>query len=404
MARSDQLILVANPGSSSRKYAVYDAETLEVQAALHFELKHGTVVCTLHQDAQSRTIACAAATIAEATQELVAILTSEKILVTGKSVSAIGLRVVAPSAFFMQDHIMNDVATAKLGELEHLAPLHIAATLQELGSLRSHFPDATIIGVSDSAFHRTKPNYAWNYGINLADADRLDIKRFGYHGLSAEAVATILWNKGKLPPKVIICHLGSGSSVTGVFHGRSIDTTMGFTPNEGIIMATRSGSIGPDAVKALQTGLGLDDTAVEQYLNTKSGLLGLADSNDIRELLSREAEGDHSAHLALTTLIHTIHKSIGGMLVALNGCDLLVFTGTAGERSAVLRKRIVAHLEFADFILDGDLNDTCTDPESFTIVSQAAKSKPIVVIPADENRAIAQHTVAMKASAASETR
>jgi acetate kinase len=161
---------------------------------------------------------------------------------------------------------------------------------------------------------------------------------------------------------------------------------MGFTPLEGVIMATRSGDVSPGVVRALQSKLDMDWPKVETYLNQQGGLLGIGGSNDIRELLKREERGDHLAHLALTTLVHTLHKAIGGMIVALNGCDLLVFTGT-------VRKRIVAHLEFADFILDGTLNESCTSPEVFTSISQATKSKPIIVIPTNESVEIAKHTM-----------
>ncbi|OYW84782.1 hypothetical protein B7Z17_03500, partial [Candidatus Saccharibacteria bacterium 32-49-10] len=272
------------------------------------------------------------------------------------------------------------------------------ATLAELKLLHREYQNATVIGISDSGFHRRKPPYAWNYGINIHDADRLDIKRFGYHGISVEAAIDTLWDHGKLPPKVIVCHLGSGSSVTGIFHGRTIDTTMGYTPLEGVLMATRSGDISPGAVRALQRGLKLDDVALEHYLNQQSGLLGIGGTNDIRELIAREAEGDHFAHLALSTLIHTIHKAIGQMLVALNGVDLLVFTGTVGERSAYIRKRVVAHLEFCDFILDGTQNDACTNPIKMTSIAQAAVSKPIIVIPTNESLEIARHTAKLLAA------
>ena len=290
---------------------------------------------------------------------------------------------------------MTDEVVAKIEEVRHLAPLHIAATLGELESLRAAFRDTPIIGVSDSAFHVTKPPYAWNYGIDIHDADRLDIKRFGYHGISVSASINALWNAGKLPPKVIVCHLGSGSSITGVFHGRSVDTTMGYTPLEGVVMATRSGSIDVGAARVLKESLNMDDAQLESYLNTKSGLLGIGSSNDIRELIARETDGDHMAHLALTTLIHSIHKAIGSMVVALNGCDLIVFTGTVGERSAILRKRIVAHLECLDFVLDGEANDACTAPEAMTFISQKAASRPVVVIPTDEAKEIAKHALAI---------
>lgn len=389
---AQSLILIANPGSASRKYALYDDELTE-RAQLHFEHVNNTIHCTIHHDSHAQEITVEWNDIADAGRHVDEILRDQHVISEGESIDRIGLRVVAPSAYFMTDHVITDEVVAKLQEVLHLAPLHISATLHELELLRESHPDATIVGVSDSAFHATKPNYAWNYGIDIHDADRLDIKRFGYHGLSVSSAIDTLWNAGKLPPKVIVCHLGSGSSITGVFHGRSIDTSMGFTPLDGVIMATRSGSIDPGAVRALQQSLDLDEQGIESYLNTKSGLLGLGGSSDIRELVQREIDGDHAAHLALTTLIHTIHKSIGSMVVALNGCDMVVFTGTVGERSAILRKRIVAHLSFMDFILDGEVNEATTDPSKLTFISQKAASRPIVIIPTNESREIAKHVL-----------
>ena len=388
----DTLILVANPGSSSRKYALYDQELRE-RARLHIEHEDGTLVANLFAGGTHIPVEISFDDIAQSAVHIDEIFRQHNALRENEKIDKIGLRLVAPSSFFMQDHEMNDEVIGRLESLRHLAPLHIDATLQELHTLRSSYPNTTVIGVSDSAFHATKPPYAWNYGIDIHDADRLDIKRFGYHGISVAASIDALWSAGKLPPKVIVCHLGSGSSITGVFHGRSIDTTMGYTPLEGILMASRSGSIDVSAARVLKEELSLDDAGLEHYLNTKSGLLGIGGSNDIRELITREADGDHMAHLALTTLIHTIHKAIGSMIVALNGCDLIVFTGTVGERSAILRKRIMAHLECFDFTLDGEVNDACTNPEKMTFISQKAASRPIVVIPTDEAKEIAKHTL-----------
>lgn len=386
-----RLILVANPGSASRKYALYDQQLGE-RGQLHFETTDGRIVCTIHQDGKSRDVATEIAAIEEAPRNIEAILRSEGVLGEDEVIGDIGLRIVAPSSYFIQDHLITPEVTAKLKSIRDLAPIHIDASLVELQILNEHFGEARIVGVSDSAFHATKPNYAWNYGINIHDADQYDIKRFGYHGLSVAASIDTLWDSGKLPPRVIVCHLGSGSSVTGVYHGRSIDTSMGFTPLDGVVMATRSGSIDFGAVRALKKALELDDTQIERYLNESSGLLGLSGTSDIRELITREADGDHYAHLALTTLIHSLHKAIGQMLVALNGADLLVFTGTVGERSAEIRKRLVAHLEFTDFILDGNLNQDCDAPTKPTYISQPAKSRPIVVIPTNEALEIARHT------------
>ena len=230
-----------------------------------------------------------------------------------------------------------------------------------------------------------------NSRINIHDADKNDIKRFGYHGIAVAASIDALWNAGKLPPKVIVCHLGSESSVTGVFHGRSIDTTTGFSPHEGLMSATSSGTLDVVAADALKTQLSLDDAQFEDYLGTKSGLSGLADESSIEKLFEREADGNHMAHLGLTTYIHTIHKAIGSMIVAMNGCDLLVFSGEIGEHSAALRKRLTAHLQCMDFTLDGELNDGTTEPTKPVFINQQAKSRPIVVIPTDEARYMASH-------------
>lgn len=387
------LILVANPGSSSRKYALYESDKLALRAELHIESSDGQIVATLRTNSGSRQVETTLSEVHDAPREVRGILIRENILNENEAITAIGLRVVAPGSYFMEDRVISDEVIAKLEETKSLAPIHIFATLEELKILREYFGQTPVVAVSDSAFHRTKPPYAWNYGINIQDADSLEIKRYGYHGISVASAVDELWNRGKLPPKVVVCHLGSGSSVSAIFHGRSIDNTMGFTPLEGVLMATRSGDISPEAVRALQTKLGMDWSEIESYLNQRGGLLGIGGSNDIRDLIEREKNGDHLAHLALTTLVHTIHKAIGSMIATLNGCDLLVFTGTVGERSAILRKRIVAHLEFVDFIIDGNLNDGCTEPDQLTSISQSAKSKPIIVIPTNESVEIAKRTL-----------
>lgn len=387
------LILVANPGSSSRKYALYESDKLALRAELHIESSDGQIVATLRTNSGSRQVETMLSEVHDAPREVRGILVRENILNENEAITAIGLRVVAPGSYFMEDRVISDEVIAKLEETKSLAPIHIFATLEELKILREYFGQTPVVAVSDSAFHRTKPPYAWNYGINIQDADSLEIKRYGYHGISVASAVDELWNRGKLPPKVVVCHLGSGSSVSAIFHGRSIDNTMGFTPLEGVLMATRSGDISPGAVRALQTKLGMDWSGTESYLNQRGGLLGIGGSNDIRDLIEREKNGDHLAHLALTTLVHTIHKAIGSMIATLNGCDLLVFTGTVGERSAILRKRIVAHLEFVDFIIDGNLNDGCTEPDQLTSISQSAKSKPIIVIPTNESVEIAKRTL-----------
>ncbi len=391
------LLLIANPGSASRKYALVDDKLKEV-AALHIEQSGSELIATLRTGGDTRQVPLGFADISQSAAHLYGIFNSERLLESPSDVRAIGLRIVAPSNYFLKDRLVDDDVVQHIRDILPLDPIHVSGTLQELEALRSSLPTVLVALISDSAFHARKPSYAWNYGINLQDADRFEIKRFGYHGLSVSSAVNELWNRGKLPPKVVVCHLGSGSSVSAVFHGRSIDNTMGYSALEGVIMATRTGSIDYTAAMALKTKLGLDDDQFEHYLDEKGGLLGLSGTSDIREILDREANGDHIAHLALMTLIHSIHKAIGAMVVAMNGADLLVFTGTVGERSANLRRRIVAHLECLDFILDGNRNKSCLNPIEFTSISQAAVSKPIIVIPTDEGVEIARHTVKLLAS------
>ncbi len=384
------LILIANPGSASRKYALYD-QTLKERARLHFEMiNEHTIACTLLRNGTTKDIPITIEHLADSASQVVPILSREGILTAEQAIDRIGLRIVAPRTFFMQHRIIDRAVTEELERAHELAPLHIEATIGELKYLKEYFPDAMIVGASDSAFHATKPDYAWNYGINLHDADTHDIKRFGYHGLSVEASIDSLRRIGKLTPKIVVCHLGSGASVSAVLNGRSVDTTMGFTPLEGLIMSTRVGSIDPGAVYALSRALNFSHEQVEQYLHTQSGLLGLGGSSDIRELIAREANGNHIAHLALATLVHSIHKAIGQMIATLNGIDLLVFTGTVGERSYQLRPRITAHLGFVDMFVDTSVNDACTAPTTPTLISSLTGSKPIFVIPTDESQEIAK--------------
>lgn len=387
------LILVANPGSSSRKYALYKQGEfgVELAASLSVETSDNGLIGTLKLgDNDNKVVELSFTDVTESSVHAETIMRDNGAIEGEVAIDAIAVRVVAPGSYFMYDHLIDDEFMGKLTEAKALAPIHVANTLHELELLRQHHSDVKIVGISDSSFHKTKPSYAWNYGINIHHADEYDIKRFGYHGLSAQAAVDTLWGMGKLPPKIVACHLGSGSSITAVYHGRGLDTTMGYSPLEGVLMATRSGNIDPVAVKVLRNSLTLDEAQMEDYLNHQGGLLGLGGSADIRELIEREAAGDHLAHLALTTLVHTYHKAIGGMLAALGGADMLVFTGTVGERSAILRQRIVAHLGFADFTLDTSVNDACLSPQKPTFISRMGQSKPIIVIPTDEAHQIAK--------------
>lgn len=377
------LTLIANPGSASRKYGLYRGE--QEVARLHFEYREGRIACTGFFGDRTEPVDVDLHDLTDVAGQVLSILKGHNLIHDSETVERVGLRVVAPSSYFLQDRIMDDETISLLRELQIRAPLHIGATLREFETLRDVFPHALIVGVSDSAFHASKPDYAWNYGVRLQDADRFEIKRFGYHGISVASVVRTLHSIDKLPPKIIVAHLGSGASVTAVNGGKSLDTTMGYSPLEGLIMATRVGSIDPTASNMLQTQLHLNDEQMEDYLNNHSGLLGLSEvSSAVNELLEHEERGNHNAHLALDTYVFTIQKAIGSMAAALGGADILVLTGTVGERSAQTRRRIIDRLHYMDFIIDEEANNACNDPREPVRISALATSKPIYVVPTDE--------------------
>ncbi|HSX16933.1 MAG TPA: hypothetical protein VLH86_02425 [Patescibacteria group bacterium] len=387
---ASSLILVANPGSASRKYGLYDGR--HERAQLHFEWLQGKIVCTLHRHGEQHVLRVDINDLSAATAQVVTIFKANGVLQEDEHISRIGLRIVAPSAYFLEDHVVDDDFVARLDATKVRAPIHVAATLEELHMLREQFHDAAIVGVSDSAFHSTKPDYAWNYGISLEVADHFEIKRFGYHGLSVASVVKELQAAEKLPLKLIVCHLGSGASVTAVQGGKSIDNTMGYSPLEGVVMSTRSGSIDSTAVRALKDVCRFDDNAIDDYLNNHSGLLGLGGSSDIRELLRREGDGDNRARLALATYVYSVQKAIGQMVAVLGGMDALVFTGTVGERSAAVRERVMARMHYLDAILDDNTNQGCEAPEKLTVISRLAHSKPVFVAPTQEAVEIARRS------------
>lgn len=394
MARK-RLILIANPGSASRKYALFEGDICRAQ--LHFEYSGEHVVCTITHEQKQQTLRTDLKDISDVAHTLNRFLQKYNILIEKERIDSIGLRIVAPSSFFLDDMKLTQAVVERLQKLRERAPLHITASLQELHKLRKQFEDVPIYGVSDSAFHRTKPDFAWNYGLPLKDADRLDIKRFGYHGLAVESAICKLDEIGKLTPKVVVAHLGSGASVTAVLSGKSVDNTMGYSPLEGLIMATRSGSIDFSSTQVLRAELGLTDRQLDEYLNYASGLLGLGGSADIRELLKLEADNNHRARLALNTFVYAVQKAIGAMTASLGGIDQLVFTGIIGERSAPIRKQIVQHLGYLDLSLDANANAGCLDPQVPTRISRLARSKVIHVVPIDEAAEILKHVRAIDA-------
>ncbi len=393
MTDNKPLILVANPGSASRKYALYRGE--HATAELHFEWVDGKIICTVTAGTEQFETPVGLTSLEEVLPLVEAQFIRAGAMQDGDKLGGIGLRIVAPSGFFLSNHHLTSHIREKLQELERVAPLHIGIVLHEFELLQKFFPGVPVYGISDSAFHVTKPDYAWNYAIPLADADKYEIKRYGYHGLSVQSALHTLRHNDRLANKIVVAHLGSGGSITALHGGKSLDNTMGYSPLEGLMMATRSGSIDYSAVRALQIHSGMSNEETEIYLNERSGLLGVGDSPDIRELLAREDHGDERARLALNTYVYSIQKGIAQMTAALGGIDALVFTGTVGERSATMRQRIVTRLHYLDFAIDTHANAACQNPLGLEVLSKLTQSKPIYVVHADEAAEIARQTRTM---------
>lgn len=389
------LIVAANPGSASRKYALYKGKTCIAQ--LHFEYVNKVVVCHLQDKRGTCDIATDVQDLSLTASHLAKVCIAENLITNTDDIAAIGLRVVAPTGYFLEDRHFDDDTLRALKELLPRAPLHIEATLSEAQQLKAEFSGVPIVAISDSRFHANKPDYAWNYGISLDIADKYEIKRFGYHGISLESIVATLMNTQLLEEKVIVCHLGSGSSVTALYNGVSVETTMGYSPLEGVMMATRSGSIDIAAALELERTLGLKtNNDLQLLLNNDSGLLGVSGfSSDIRELLEAEAADNYRAGLALRIYIHKIQQAIGAMAATIGGVDTLIFTGTVGARSAILRARIVNNLEHLNLAIHDADNQKTYEPKALTRVSPRTRQKAVYVITTDEAYEIARRTRAL---------
>lgn len=386
------LIFIVNPGSASRKYALFRHG--KKIASLFFELVDDQLTAVLDYNGNKIKRTYKNAQLRTASRHVLPLLHEYKLVDDGEKFDAIGIRIVAPSVRFTRDHLITLQLERELDSLRQETPLHIQVALIEIKQLRAHFHGTPIIAVSDSAFHTTQPDYAHYYGVDTKLVKKLGIERYGYHGISVGSIVDRLKRQGMLMPKTIVCHLGSGSSVTAVLNGKSIDNTMGYSPLEGLMMATRSGSIDPTAALVIRHELNLTDNGLEQYLDKKSGLLGVSgSSSDIRQLLESEANGDERAHLALDMFVYRVQQAIGQMAASLAGANCLVFTGTVGERSYVIRERIMKRLEFLGFECDKNFNNNTYEP---TIIANIAsnKSKPILVVATDEMLELNNRTVA----------
>jgi acetate kinase len=271
-------------------------------------------------------------------------------------VDAAGHRVVHGGREFVAPVVVEGDVRERIEALTSLAPLHQPLTLAALDAVSAARPDLPAVACFDTAFHATLPPEASTYAVPALWRSDLGLRRYGFHGLSHAYVSRRAVAMGAPAHRVVTCHLGAGASLAAVRDGRSVDTTMGFTPLEGLVMATRSGSVDPGAVLWLLTEQGLDPAEVTEALEHRSGLVALAGTADMRAVTERTAAGDGDAGLALGVYVHRLRASVAAMAASLGGLDALVFTGGVGERSAAVRASTCGGLGFIGVAVDPEAN------------------------------------------------
>jgi acetate kinase len=302
-------------------------------------------------------------------------------------VDAVGHRIVHGGERFCEAVRIDDDVVAALRELIDLAPLHQPKSLAALDAVRRVLPDVPAVACFDTAFHATLPPAAATYPLPAAWRERWAVRKYGFHGLShayaARRAAEMLDDEAA---RIVTCHLGAGASLAAVGHGRSVDTTMGFTPLDGLVMATRSGSVDPGLVLWMLEHADVSERELASALEHESGLQALAGTPDMREVLRRRASGDKAAELALAVYQHRLRASVAAMAAALCGIDALVFTGGVGERSAPVREEACRGLGFLGVGLDPDANAAATGDADVTAAGAAVR---VLVLEAREDLEIA---------------
>ncbi len=349
--------LVINPGSSSKKYALF-REGKEIFSALFERTGDGYGRCVEVDGTRQTCENTTAHQYEEGLHDALTLAREVNTIRTVDEITRVGVRIVAPGTFFTTHRIIDGAFIRKLGTLVDAAPLHIPHELSEIAVIRETLPNARIVGVSDSAFHATMPPHARHYSIPLHDTRTYDMYRFGYHGLSvASVVRQVAKQNGRTPARMVVCHIGSGMSVTAIREGKSIETTMGFAPTSGLMMGTRAGEVDPAALIYLYKRYGNNLEKTELAVSQMGGLKGMIGSSDLRVALDRYAKKDPNALIAVAMYFEGIRKAIGASSAVLGGIDMLVLTGTAPERNALVRTLIAERFEFLGLSIDEKIND-----------------------------------------------
>ncbi len=310
-------------------------------------------------------------------------------------ITAVGHRVVHGGEKFNSSVLITKEVIDQMVECSNLAPLHNPANLKGIYTIQELLPNVPQVGVFDTAFHQTMPDYAYMYAVPYEYYTKYAARRYGFHGTSHRYVSERVCKFLNVKPegkKIISCHIGNGGSITAIKDGKSMDTSMGLTPLEGLMMGTRCGDVDAGLLTYIMQKEGLDRTGLSEILNKNSGVLGISGvSSDMRELEKAVAEGNKRAILADAMYCYRIKKYIGAYAAALGGVDIIVFTGGVGENQYPLRETVCKDLEYMGVKIDKEINDKTRSEEM--IVSTPDSKVKVVVIPTDEELTIALDTV-----------
>lgn len=394
-------ILVLNCGSSSIKYKLYNMDDQSVMAAGGIErvgMPESFNLVKLPNGEKKKLMR----DIPEHTAGVKFIfecLTDPEIgaIKDLNEITAVGHRLVHGGEKFNKSVRITDEVIKQMEACNDLAPLHNPANLKGVAAVTELMPNLPQVGVFDTAFHQTMPDYAYMYALPYELYEKYAVRRYGFHGTShryVSARACEFLGVDANQKKVITCHIGNGGSLAAVLNGKCVDTSMGLTPLEGLMMGTRSGDVDGGALTFIQDKLGLDSAGLSNLLNKKSGVLGITGiSSDMRDIDAAATNGDKKAQLALQMYFYRIKKYIGAYAAAMGGVDVIVFTAGVGENQASMREAVCENMEFLGIKLDKEINSKIHGEEA--ILSTPDSKVTVVCIPTDEELVIAKDTLAL---------
>ena len=392
-------ILVINCGSSSLKYQLINSETEDVLAkGLCERIGIDGMLTYQPEGGEKEKSEIAMPTHTEAINAVLAALTNEKsgVIKSLSEVGAVGHRVVHGGEKFTSSCLINDESMKAIEECNDLAPLHNPANLIGIRACQDLMPGVPMVAVFDTAFHQTMPDVAYTYGIPYEYYEKYKVRRYGFHGTSHSYVSkrtAEIVGKPYDQMKIIVCHLGNGASISAVNCGKSVDTSMGLTPLEGLVMGTRSGDLDPAIIDFVgkKEGLSLDE--MNEVLNKKSGMLGISGvSSDGRDLEAAAETGNKRAQLALDVFDYRVIKYIGAYAAAMNGVDAIAFTAGIGENNIKMRKDVCSSLTYLGVKLDEEKNNVRGEER---IISADDSKVQVLLVPTNEELAIARETLAL---------